>query len=264
MPIFKKCKDPALKALKDTGFNVVQLPRPDLLPTQLLVAKSGRLRRLGELTSVFIQNENSAPIPKIRPEQPGPNISGTRSQDVKIGIGIDILSGLISALGGGTLGINAAYSKASSIQFTYGDTTRVDCDFVDIDAYIASCDINPHSRAIRDMLDADDVYVVTSVIKSKKIDVKAKSKDGTEFKVDVPTIENTIGGNVALTTAGDSSSVISYEGSLSLSFGFQALRLKFDGDTYETAKIVKAGDVIAESTSAPDYLDTEQMLEADF
>ena len=73
MPIFGNCKDLSLIALKKVGYNVVQLPRVDLLPTQLLVAGDKKLQRLGDLTSVFVPNVAGAPVPPIMPDQPGPN-----------------------------------------------------------------------------------------------------------------------------------------------------------------------------------------------
>src|SRR5690242_14295189 len=101
------CKDPALTALRDKGYNVVLVPKADLGPTQLLM-RGDRLRRLGDLTSVFNPGAHVG-VPAVSRNNPGPAISGSKSADLKLGIGLKILSGLIAGLGGSTLGISASY-----------------------------------------------------------------------------------------------------------------------------------------------------------
>ncbi|MDE8652510.1 hypothetical protein [Novosphingobium album (ex Liu et al. 2023)] len=264
MGIFKNCKDPTLTALKKQGFNVVQVPRVNLLPTQLLVGVNGRLRYMGDLTSVFVPDPQGAPIPPIGPDQPGPNISGTKSADVGIGVGLDILGGLISALGGSTLGINVAYAKAASVQFEYAATQRSDTQIALVDQFLASSTINPFARSAKAMLDADQVYVVTSVIKSDTINVSAKDSNKVSLAVNVPVIQNAIGGKLSVTASGDAASVVTYKGPMPLVFGFQAVRLIFDGAVYRTMKLVEAGTVTGEAVGgAPIMLDVEQMLLAD-
>ena len=115
------CKDPALTMLKSKGYNVVRLPKADLLPPQLLVRKSKSLQRLGDLTSVFLADPQVAP-PPISADNPGPSIAGTKSANLDIGVGLNILSGLISSLGGSTLGLSVAYSRARSVQFEFSET----------------------------------------------------------------------------------------------------------------------------------------------
>jgi hypothetical protein len=261
MPIFGNCKDPSLIALKKVGYNVVQLPRVDLLPTQLLVAEGKTLQRLGDLTSVFVPNAAGAPVPPIKPDQPGPDISGTKSADLTLGLGLDILGGLISALGGSKLGIDLAYSKAASIQFEFSATIRSDTELALIDQFLASSTINQYARAAREMLDKDKVYVVTSVVKSNTINVTAKDSNKNSLGIDLPVIQNAIGANVSVGSNGASSNVVTYKGAVPLVFGFQAVQLIFDGERYRTMKLVKAGGVVAEGTQGePVMLDVEQML----
>lgn len=90
--------------MKEHGYNVVQLPQVDLIQTQLLYASNGKLRRLGELGSIFLPASDGLPAPPILPDQPGPDIEGTKSNEINVDVGIDVLGGLVSALGGGDTG----------------------------------------------------------------------------------------------------------------------------------------------------------------
>ncbi len=65
------CKDPALTMLKSKGYNVVRLPKADLLPTQLLVRNGRTLKRLGDLSSAFVADQHVAP-PPISGDNPAP------------------------------------------------------------------------------------------------------------------------------------------------------------------------------------------------
>ena len=261
MGIFRNCADPSLAALRSKGYNVVQLPRVDLLPTHLLVAKGDRLQRLGELLSVFVPAPGGAPTPPIKPDKPGPNISGTKTEQIDAGIGLNILGGLISALGGSTLGINLAFAKASTLQFEFSSTLENSTEVALVDQFISSSTVNPFARAVAEMLNNDEVYVVTSTLKSAKIVVSAKDSSNRSIDIDLPVISNAIGGNIRVGHEAAGSSVVSFEGAIPLVFGFQAVQLIFDRGQYRTMKLVDAGGVVAEGTAAaPRMLEVGRML----
>ncbi len=267
MGILPSCKDPSLTTLKKKGYNIVQLPRVDLLPTQLLVERKGRLQRMGELASVFVVDPNGPGLPPIKPDKVGPNISGTQSADLDIGIGLNILGGLISALGGSTLGISYAYAKASTIQFEFSSTLETSTELALVDQFLFGSKINPYARAVADMLNDDKVYVVTSTLKSNKISVTAKDSGKQSIGIDLPVIQNAIGANVKVGGNQASSGLVTFEGAVPLVFGFQAVQLVFDNGKYRTMKLVDAGTVVAEAIvraetdgDAPAFLRTDGLL----
>ena len=240
------CKDPALTMLKAKGYNVVQLPKSDLRPTQLLSRNGKRLQRIGELSSVF-SPDPAAPPPTISPENPGTSISGTQSADIDIGLGLKILGGLISSLGGSALGLSFGYSRARTIQFEFSDTLESNCQPAQLDAFLSGATINPFARAVVDMLDADDIFVITSTIKASKINVVAKDKGKSNISVDVPVLQQAIGAKVDVKASGEGDVMVTYQGTVPLVFGFQAIRLIFEDGRYRTMKLVDAGAVSLES-----------------
>lgn len=259
------CKDPALTMLRSKGYNVVRLPKADIKPTQLLVRRGSRLQRLGELTSVF-SPDPGAPVPAINADNPSTGISGSQSADLDIGVGLNILGGLISALGGSALALNASYSRARSIQFEFAETLESNAEMALLDMFLAGATLSPFAHAVAQMLDSDDVFVITSTLKSRKINVAAKDNGKASIGIDVPVIQGAIGGNVKVAAGGEANSVVSYEGQVPLIFGFQAVRLIFDNGRYRTMKLVDAGDIALESrpltvTGDPYvYLIEERML----
>lgn len=256
------CKDPALTFLKGKGYNVVRLPKSDIRPTQLMVRNGKRLRRIGDLDTVFIAHEQ-APIPAVSGDNPNATISGQKSADLDIGVGLNILGGLISALGGSTLALNIGYQSARSVQFEFADVVENNAQTTLLDQFLTGATVNPFALAVAQMLEADSVYVITSTLKSARINVIAKDQSKTAVSVDVPVLQQAIGGNVAVTAAGAESSLVSYQGRVPLVFGFQAVRLIFDNGKYRSMKVADSGALTLEAAPAEDLPGDEMYLVGD-
>ena len=260
MGILPSCKDPALSALKSIGYNVVQLPRVNLRPTQLLVSSNKRLKQLGELTSVFVPAADGPGIPPVSLDRNGPSIAITKTASLDVGVGLNILGGLISALGGSTMGLNFSYAKAAKIQMEYGGTLENSAELALIDQFLSSSRVNPFATAAAQMLDADQVYVVTSTLKATTLNVAATDEKKNAIGIDVPVLSGAIGGNLKVSSAGAGSTTIKFEGTTPLVFGFQAVRLIFDEGVYRAMKLVDGGGVIAEGTANDPYMADSDLL----
>lgn len=269
MGILPNCKDPAVTALKSRGYGVVALPRVNLRPTQLLISDGKKLTRLGELHTVFPPVEGGQAVPEISADQPGPNINGTNSNNVDAGIGLNILGGLISALGGSTLGINLAYKRARWVQFEYAEVIENSCDPALIDIFLAATPINPLSVGAAKLINKDKAFVVTSTLKSRKIKVTAKDDQNNSIGIDLPVIQQAIGANIKVGSVGASNTVVEYEASIPLVFGFQAIQLDYDNGAYKAYKPVNNPGYSAETVTvgesqpdpnAPVYAGTDLML----
>ena len=247
MGILPNCKDPAVTALKSRGYGVVALPRVNLRPTQLLVADGKKLTRLGELHTVFPPVSGGQGIPVTSGDQPGPNINGTSSNNVDAGIGLNILGGLISALGGSTLGINLAYKRARWVQFEYTDVIENSCDPALIDIFLAATPINPLSLGATKLINKDKAFVVTSTLKSRKIKVIAKDDQNNSIGIDLPVVQQAIGANIKAGSVTGSNTVVEYEAAIPLVFGFQAIQLDFDNGAYKAYKPVNNPGYSAET-----------------
>lgn len=252
------CKDPVVMSLKQIGYNTILFPKADISPSQLLKRSDDKLRRLGDLTSVFVTGP--VPPPTISVGNAAPNLNVTKTADLKIGFGLSILSGLIGALGGSTLGLNTNYSRASSLSLEFTDITEDNIQPAQLDRFLTASDIDPFARAVRDMLEGDKVCVITSLIKSKKVVVAAKDKKGADLEVNVPELSKAVGGNLKLARANDASTQILYEGNVPLAIGFQAEQLIFDNGEYRTMEELDAGDGALEAAGRPSQPDARRRL----
>lgn len=160
-------------------------------------------------------------------------IQGTRSSTVKLSIGLNLLGEIIGALTGQNLDVSAAYERASSLTFEFGEVTVSSVSIILLDKFLNSSDIDPAAKQIQDLMMAGEVGVTTAVARSKKYIVSTQDSHGVDINADVPVIQNIAAGRLGISATGINNSQVVYDGNSSITFGVQALRLGFD----ETGKI---------------------------
>lgn len=238
------CNDGFVNYLTDLGYNVLLLPKADVRPRQIFYRKDDRLRPLGELTTILEPGAAVEP-PPLAAGRPAPNISGRRTDEMKGNFGLSLLGTVVGAMGGSALGLRAAYADAAAVVFEFRDVTEDRLEVARLDMYLAAADVSPFSRHVGSLLEADVVYVTTSVLRSREITVKATREDGGALELSVPVVGDAVGGSVEVSGEGESASVVTYSGSVPLAFGFQAVRLYYDRGRYTAFK--PDGDVVIES-----------------
>jgi hypothetical protein len=129
-------------------------------------------------------------------------------------------------------------------------------DIAALDQFLGASDVNPASKHVSKLLDADDIYVISAAIKSSKIAVEAKDQSGTDVAVEIPEVQQVVGGKVTVGSATAGTSKVTYEGAEPLVFGFQAVRLFYDKGHYTAFEPLPAGGGAARElkTSLPNGL----------
>lgn len=254
--------DPLLTYLKSFGYSVVRLPRTDLRPLQLLVRADTRLTRLGDLSAV-LQPGGRAPLPAISENVAAASISGERTRDLSLGVGLSILGSVIAAMGGSHVGLEAGYKQAKSTAFQFTDVLEDRADLLAIDQYLGDADVNPLSTYAAQLLDADAVYVITATIKTRTFVVDAKDASGASLDVQVPEIQGVVGGSVKVSAAPGGGSKLVYEGPAPLVFGFQAARLFYADGRYTAFKPLQPGDAALETRVTASAVTGAEFLQTD-
>lgn len=232
---FWNCPDPFVKALKEIGYNIVRLPKADIQPFQILYKNGDNLERLGPVEKLLTPGDK-IPIPTIKANVDAASVNGTRTSDLKIGLGVSLLGTIIGALGGSNLGLDLQYKNAKTASFEFTGVLSDSIDIIDLDQYLGDSDINPASVYVGKLLEADKLYVITAVIKTSKYTFEAKDSNGVGVKVSVPAIQGVVSGNVEVGTEGSSETKVTYEGKIPLAFGFQAVQVFYDNGAYQVLK----------------------------
>jgi hypothetical protein len=238
--------DQSITFLRSYGFSVFRFPRASAQPLELMHRDGKDLTRLGTVPDLVVAGE--IPAPDVRRDaSPGIDIEGKETSKVNVAIGLSILGSFISALGGGKLGLDVAFNKARTVTFQYTAVSEDVVDVLAVEKFVKAGKISPHIPAgtLEKLLD-DEVYVVTSVLKTKKIVVTAQGENGATVKVDVPIIKQAVGGSVSVDTASGMESKIAFEGAVPVAFAFQAVQLVFDDSgQFLTTQQLEAGDAAA-------------------
>jgi hypothetical protein len=234
------CSDPYLNSLKSFGYSVVRLPKADIRPLQVLAKQGSDLDRLGEIATLFVAGP-AASLPHITENMPAANISGQRSGELSIGVGLSILGSVISAMGGSKLGLEAQYTNAKMVLFEFSDVLEDSIEILRLDQFLADADVNSLSRHAAQLLEADELYATTATLKTNKLSVEAKDSSGGGLQVDVPVIQQVVGGNVKVSGDVQRTSKVTYEGSVPLVFGFQGVRLFYERGQYTRIKPMAPG-----------------------
>jgi hypothetical protein len=244
--------DQSITFLRSNGYSVFRFPRASAQPLELMHRDGKDLTRLGTVPDLV--NAGAAALPDVRRDaSPGIDIDGKETSKINVAIGVSILGSFIGALGGGKLGLDGAFNKARTITFQYAAVMEDAVDVLALEKFIKAGRVSPQIPAgtLEKLLD-DEVYVVTSVLKTKKILVSAQGESGAVVKVDVPVIKQVVGANLNVGTAGEQQSRVAFEGAVPVAFAFQAVQLVFDDSgEFLTTQQLPAGDAAARTLSSP-------------
>jgi hypothetical protein len=234
------CKDEITKHLKSFKYNTIYPPRASALPMEVLVKNKGGLTRWGYLDDVFQSDE---PLPEVLADGDTLDIQGQITGRHDISLGITILGSLISAAGG-NLGIKAVYKTARTLKFQYEQVTRHFVKPVRLDAYISRGAPVDGLFTTAELLEDDRLFIFTSVLKACKVVVEAEKSGGGSLEVEVPVIQQMVGGNVAVTPENSTNTRVGYEGKIPVGFGFKAVKIDYDDGSFRL-KPVPPGSVTA-------------------
>ena len=235
------CSDPAITYLRHYGYSVVRLPKADLACLELLADAGGReLERFGRLDTVLVAGEKT-PLPPVTADVQAASISGERSGELSVGVGLSVLGGVLAAMGGSKLGLDVSFKRATSVVFEFADVLEDRIEPAKLDQYLGEADLDPRSRQAERLLEADDLYVTTAVIKSRKFTIEAGASRSAGAELSVPEIQQVVGATVKVSGATEQTSKVTFEGAVPLVFGFKAVRLFYDRGRYTAFKPLDAG-----------------------
>lgn len=235
------CSDDSNQYLRDVGYNVVKLPRKFLPPLSLVGKQGGAIEAIGDITKLITTPGGS--LPTITSDQTTSNINGKSTSSLKLSIGLSILNGLISGLGGGKLGVSAGYTNARTVTFEFNNVLFDSVQALDVGAYLRGGEIDLGNPVLEQyVLGNGSLYVVTERLKASEITTTFETSDGVNASIDVPVIANQVGGSVSVELAAGRSSTVKFKGTELLTFGFKCFQIGVkDGDI--TMLSVKAGAV---------------------
>jgi len=221
------CHDKTTTMLRTQNYNVVRHPREGINPLDLIGTVKDAVHQLGGLDKLITNPPPNAPT--ITRDQAAADLEGQQSDKQAAGIGLSFLSSILSALGG-NLDVSAQYQNARRLQFTFNDVVTDTVAPLDVGEYLKKGQVNSDNLVLQEfVLGKGTLFLITQTLKAKKITVKSENEKGGEVKVDVPVIKGIASGKVNVEANADQSSLVTYSGTKSIVFGFQAFRVGVAG-----------------------------------
>jgi hypothetical protein len=226
------CKDDSLTYLNHLGYNIVRLPRENIIPLLVIAGEKDGLEALGPLSDFVL---NGQPFSEVIYNEKIPDIASKKTNKLDLALGLDAMNRLLSAMGAVSGGLNLNYQKAVQIQILFNDVLS---DYVyptTIENYLSS-NRPKNDSLLKEWVDKkDEAYIITRTIKSKSFGVVAYDKSGYPIEIDINGIQNLLGGSGKINCSKEGENTIKYQGKKYLVFGFQAISFSIKEDK-ESAK----------------------------
>jgi len=229
------------KHLAEKGYTGIALPSPEFGLLTLVYERHGARGHQNAFEQLAPGVAQKLPQPERNINLP--TIAGERTRSVELGFGLKILSGLISALGGGTLGLELGFKNARKLSFAYDGVSSESLNAVALQQALSGV-AAPGPGLLRDWLD-DNLYVITSVLRARKVTITGHSETGQNAKLDVPVISGAVGGSLSVKTAASDDSTVSFEGAAGVPFAARLFQIVESGGGQKTLTLrtVREGSV---------------------
>jgi hypothetical protein len=249
------CHDPLLQTLAELGYCAVRLPRTGINPLQLIVEGRRSFHPFGDLATILSPGEN--PLPSITTDK-SVTLRTTRSGRLKLGLGLALLNGFVSAFGGSPVGLDALYSRATSLSFDFGGVTHRRVDLAHLDAFLTTADIQISGQTTEELLDASNLYAVIATLESKTFSVTPTGDSVHNAHLSIDALKDVVGTKLTVASVEKDSGEMTYAGTVPLVFAFQAVRLVYEDGMFKRLKLVtpSSGRMLtgAMPDTTPDYL----------
>lgn len=227
--------DPVVEYLRSTfGANIVRIPRASLRPPEVLAARKGDTRTMGQLGDILV----AAPAFILDPgdvyEEPTPPVLAQKTQAVALDLGLDILDGVLQGFGVPKAGLGGAFAPKSAISFTFHDVRRVYVEPNRLGRALQGHTVdreNPATTLYFQDQDPWHLLLIDSVFTSPGFTVLASRSRTESAHVDVPTLQQLVSNVSAKVNVSSSvSSEVSFTGEERLTFAFTCLEVTLDRD----------------------------------
>jgi hypothetical protein len=227
------CRDPLVVQLHNLGYSLVSLPESRTAPLDCFARQGKELFRLGKLSELFKAGKNGEPA--IAANTNVAELKIRKSSTLDSGLGFAMFSQWI---GDAKANLSGAVKRSAQFSFEIKDVKKDGVDLKPLDDFLVTASLNSEGPTVQRMLEGDEIYVVTSILKAQSLAVATVSGGLTEGKAALPEslgLPVSVGANLKVQKDSDNS--LAFEASEPLVFAFQAVQLCFHQGAYRSLRI---------------------------
>jgi hypothetical protein len=227
--------DPVVEYLRSTfGANIVRIPRAALRPPQVLAARKGDTRTMGQLGDILVGASAFVLDPEDLHEEPAPPVLAQKTRSVALDLGLDILGGLLQGFGMPKAGLGGAFAPKSAIRFNFHDVRRVYVETNRLGRALQGYAVDRANPATTMYFQGQDPWrllLIDSVLTSPGFTVSASRSRTESAHVDVPALQQLVSDvSAKVNVASSVSSEVSFTGEERLTFAFTCLEVTLGAD----------------------------------
>jgi hypothetical protein len=235
--------DPVVTTLREAfGANIVRVPDERYRPLSVLAAHDQSVSFRGALAPLIKGDPPAFPEPATSQL---PDVAGKKTKSIDLGLGLQILGGLLQGLGAGAAGLDAQFRGVRQVSYGFKDVLRLWQDLNAIGRLLEGRAIDQQNPAAALFFGphAYTLLVIDSVITSSAFTLSAAGGSDSGFTFDVPGIAQAIGASSAgVSVSSESGKDLTFAGAKQLAFAFSCVHL-------EMAKSGKIGTFLPDGAS---------------
>ena len=223
------CKDPVTQELNKRGYNLVKLPRVGIEPLDVLGRDGDSMEKLGSVTEVWT---SSVAAPTAGAPAPAAGIGGQKTSDLDVGIGLKLLSNVLSGLGGGISlpSLNAAFKNSKKVQFEFVNVESTSVTPFALGKFLASGALDTSNPFVTHYFGNDETqeYIIFDVLKSDTITVTSKSESGAAVDANIGALSGALSAAVKVNAGASGSSELTFKSAVKATFAFKLFEVFFE------------------------------------
>jgi hypothetical protein len=212
---------------------VIRQPRADIQLLQLFELENKVLHPLSTSMEITLTQEASDALATPHVNPAFPDINGKVAQGVEGGLGVSILQKVIP---GYSAGVEGAYSKAHSFEFRFLEVERHSIDIVQTEWALEDISDQAMRGSLRSAALQKRLFLVTSLLKSSNIGVKARGAGKADLNAELMADE-LVKAKLKYDRKQKDESEIIYQRATKLVFAIEARRLVFINSRFRILKI---------------------------
>jgi hypothetical protein len=221
------CSDPLVTFAREYKYNLVKIPRGKIHPLDvLLLYPNSGLKRYCPLPKMVFPNLNPnggravPPAPDLV-EDIAADFSGKFSGKMSFDVGLTFLESVLKMLGAGSAGLGLTMSSAKQLQFQFKNVKVESVELYDLSNYMLGI-VPDISVNYLSMNEKGEAFVITDVLRSNSIDVKAFDQSGKELRLNIDAIKGIVGPKISVGREVANDLQVSFKGDVDLTFAFKA------------------------------------------
>jgi hypothetical protein len=228
--MFGFCQDPLIAEIQRKGYSLLPLAEAGIAPLQVLGRHGRRLFRYSDVNTIFLAGATELPQVKLAIDVAP--IDETETMALDNGLGLSVLSKWF----GGKTSLNGRLNRSSKLKLKLGKIDKQEVDLGLLDAFLVNATLRFEMPAIEELLDADSLYVVSAVLRTKSLELVSEVGELLSGDGSVPDLGSGISGKIRVSAQGNDKRHILLNADEPVVFAFQAVRALYDNGRYETIR----------------------------